>query len=55
MITQKSYFRIIVTDKSVSLGRKADLGDTETILKTMKKAAYLAARFDEAVAEYAAK
>lgn len=55
MITQKNYFRVIVTDTSVCLGRKTDLGDTETIRRTLKRAAYLTARLEEAASAYVAK
>ncbi len=53
MIAQKSHFRVIATEGSICLGRKSEhRGDAETIQLTMKRAAYLAARFEHAAKIY---
>lgn len=45
MHAQKRYYRVIITDKSVTLGVRTDVGETEPIEKMITKVIYLIDRF----------
>ncbi len=48
MLAHKKYHRVIVTDTSICLGVRADLGDSHRIEPALKKSVYLAERVETA-------
>jgi hypothetical protein len=55
MMARKKYHRVKVTDKSVCLGVRADIGDSSPIEMTIAKAIYIAERFEAAARRLAGK
>ena|GEM_PF-5976553 len=46
LLTAKNYRRVIVTGVSITLGIRANLGDSDQINRAMQRAAYLATRLE---------
>ena len=55
MTARKKYHRVKVTDNSVCLGVRADIGDSSPIEPAITKAIYLAERFETATRKLAGK
>lgn len=50
MAARKKYHRVKATDKTITLGVRAELDDTSPIGPTLEKAIYIAGRFEKAAA-----